>query len=74
MADVINLNRFRKRMAAEERAARADANRRRHGMSRAERDAAERERERERERDADDLAGKRLDRGPAGRGEPDPET
>ena len=69
MADVINLNRFRKRKAAEERAARADASRRRHGMSRAERDAAERERERA----ADDLAGKRLDRAPAGADDPDPD-
>lgn len=52
MGDVINLARARKRKAAEQRAAQADANAVRHGRTRAERDEAD-----ARER----LASERLD-------------
>jgi len=56
MADVVNLNRFRKKKAREERAKQADTNRRLHGRTQAEKD-----RERvERARAARALEGKRL--------------
>jgi hypothetical protein len=49
MGDVVNLNRFRKRVQAEAAAAKAEANAVRHGRTKAQRktDAAERTRQRE---------------------------
>lgn len=46
MADVVNLNRFRKRVAKQEAAKEADANRARFGRSKAERTELQRQQER----------------------------
>jgi hypothetical protein len=62
MSNVVNLNKFRKRKAREEREKRAEVNRRLHGRTKAERarDAAQKERL---EKQVD---GKRLEEPPPG--------
>lgn len=47
MAEIVNLRRFRKAARRREEADRAAANRQRHGMTRAEREASANERERQ---------------------------
>jgi len=57
MADIVNLNRFRKRRDRADRDAKADANRRVHGRTKAERE----EEATRRDRASRDIEGKRLD-------------
>ena len=58
MAEIVNLRRARKDKQRQERAAEADANRRRFGRTKAEK-AADKD---ARERTLRDIAGKRIDR------------
>jgi hypothetical protein len=57
MAEIVNLNRFRKAKAKEEAKAQADRNRVAHGRTKAEKDAARRTAEKQ----AGELDGKKLD-------------
>lgn len=57
MAEIVNLNRYRKAKTKAEATARAAVNRARHGRPKADKDAQAREAA----RDSDELDGKRLD-------------
>lgn len=66
MAEIVNLNRFRKGKRREEAKERAAANRVLHGRTKAERE----QEAAERRRSADELSGKRLDPEPPGKPRP----